>query len=97
VAGCAGQWIGSYTGDDAGTLTLTLAESGALSGTSRSAFAVVELTGQVSEDGTVTGTGEAEGETGTFDGRADLNACTMTGDWNSPASETPGTWNAQRS
>lgn len=96
VAGCAGQWTGSYAGDDAGTMTVTLAEDGGLTGTFDStAGNAIEIVGQVDETGAATGTADFEGVIAPFTGQFDLNNCTAQGTWGQEGFGG-GTWNAQR-
>ena len=96
VAGCAGTWRGAYSGDDAGTVTTTLAEDGGLTGTFDStAGNVIEIVGQVDETGAATGTADFEGVIAPFTGQFELNACAASGDWGEPGFGG-GTWTAQR-
>ena len=97
VAGCAGSWTGTFTGDDAGTMTIAAAANGVATGTTHSGAGFDgDFTGQLEASGVLTGTARVQGTTTSFNGQADLDACTVTGAWDNPAFGASGTWTARR-
>jgi len=89
----AGNYKGSYTGDDQGSLQVTVDVYGDLTGTGLSANSheSFEITGKVDTDGKFSGiTDVGTVYVGTF------NSSAVNGTWNNTASKISGSWTGNK-
>lgn len=92
LAGCAGNYMGTFDGDDMGLAAGTLDADGTLTLTFTTSLGEVNSTGEVTAEGDVSGTEASTTVTGTMD----FDTCTMSGDWVTVGFGN-GTWEASRS
>lgn len=88
-----GTWTGTFSGDDQGTWTVTIDETGTATGTleSNTMTFPFDLEGQISENGEVNAEYFIFGVlVGTMTGI--MNETTASGTWESPEQEMEGTW-----
>lgn len=87
LADCAGDYLGTFSGDDEGEASATLGADGTLTVTFLSTAGELGSTGTVTEDGEVSGSDQGT----TVSGTLDFSGCTMSGTWNTLGLYT-GTW-----
>ncbi len=93
--GCAGQYQGTFDGDDQGTIAVTIAASGRLDGTwSDGGEGSGTISGSLSADGSISARGTPSNITAS--GQFDFTTCTAKGNW-SDAAGGRGTWTLSRS
>ncbi|MBA5792132.1 hypothetical protein H1R17_04395 [Flavobacterium sp. xlx-214] len=88
-----GNWSGTFSGEDAGTWSMKVQETGKVTGTLKYSSDNVELDlqGRVSENGTVTATTHyGTMDIGIFNGT--MKANTASGIWTDTDADTEGTW-----
>lgn len=94
VSDFAGQWDGTYTGDDSGIFSVTISSSGAISGNGYSTNweESFTLSGSVNSNGSFNAGNTSTGAT--FTGTIIGN--NLTGNWNNPAVDESGTFVGQK-
>jgi hypothetical protein len=91
-ASCAGDYLGTYDGDDVGVVAGVLSDDGVLEVLFTSDAGEVDAAALVTDDGDVTG---EEGGT-TVEGRFDFGDCSARGEWTTDGTFT-GSWQIERS
>lgn len=91
LASCAGDYVGTYDGDDVGVVAAVLSADGTLDVLFTSDAGEVDAAGFVTDDGDVSG--EEDGTT--VDGRFDFGDCTARGSWTTFGTLT-GDWDIER-
>jgi hypothetical protein len=92
----AGQYTGTYAGEDAGTVSVTIAANGVISGSGRSTLDPdyqFIVAGQVAPGGLVSLTGSGSAGTARFNGTVTVQGV-LAGTWSSP--EGSGTFSTQK-
>lgn len=92
----AGTWSGSYTGDEAGTWTATISESGTLTGKVKETTSSIEstLNGTVTTDGALAATAGTTSQGYDFVGK--LNGNSGSGTWTNTSSNHSGNWSGNK-
>lgn len=92
----AGSWSGTYSGDETGTWTATISESGVVTGTAKESSTSYQsqLNGTVTSDGAFTATVGTTSQGYKFDGQ--INGSTVSGTWNNSATNHSGNWSGNK-
>ncbi|HPF51530.1 MAG TPA: hypothetical protein PK335_08135 [Draconibacterium sp.] len=92
----AGNWSGTYTGDESGTWSATISASGVVTGTAIESSTSYQsgLNGDVSSDGTFTATVGTTTQGYEFVGQ--LNGNSISGTWSNASSNHNGTWSGTK-
>lgn len=94
AASIAGVWMGTFSGDDSGSFTITVDTSGDITGSGTSAAAgVFDVVGAVSPVGDLVATGGGTSDGSTFTGTLSPTG-TGSGTWENQFFGESGTWTA---
>ncbi len=92
----AGNWSGTFIGDESGTWTATISESGVVTGTAEVTSLSIKsvLNGNVSSDGKFTATVGTTSLGYNFDGK--LNGNSGSGTWKNSSETQSGSWSGTK-
>ncbi len=92
----AGEWSGTFSGDDSGTWSATIGASGTVSGQafSNNAQDIFPLTGTLATDGEFRATAGTAENGATFIGTFTVDS--SSGTWENTADQISGTWTGSR-
>ena len=92
----AGEWSGTFSGDDSGTWNATIGTSGTVNGEAFSSAAqqIFPLTGTITNEGEFRATAGTAENGATFSGTFTVDS--SSGTWENAANQISGTWTGSR-
>lgn len=92
----AGNWSGTYSGDETGTWIAVISQSGIITGTVKETSSSIQsgLNGSVSGDGAFTAT--VGTTTFGYEFTGQMNGKSVSGTWSNSSSNHSGTWNGNK-